>query len=278
MAFVSDALNRIRLNDGAVINYVREGSGPVLIFSHGVLGDWRSWGPQWDFFTQYFDCIAWSCRFSHPNGNNMEAPDHSALSDASDLIEIMDTLEITEAILVGSSYGGFAALGAAVQAPDRVKAVVAVEPPMMKYAEMFEDTAPVAAEFRESSVLPARRAYESGDDDLGASLLNRAPVPPSPEKLARRQQNKMAGRRVAMSTDEFPLISPDALAALPMPVILFTGQNTPPIFKAIFAGVTRWMPQARVEVVEGASHSVAADRADIFNTLVLDFLIENACR
>lgn len=267
----------VTMPDGATISYVRGGSGPVLIFLHGVMGDYRSWAPQWGAFTRHYDCIALSCRFNWPNGNRMDAPDHSAVENAEDIVALMDALGIDSAVLVGSSYGSFAALALAVNHPGRVRAVVASEPPMMKYAEMYPDTAPVAAAFREATVIPTRAAFERGEDDLGAMLLTGgiqnadiATIPP--EKLEQRRQNMMAGKRVALSSDEFPLLPPEALAALPMPVLLVTGANTGPIFKAMMSGISRSMPQARMEVIEGAGHSVPQDQPEVFNRMTLEFL------
>lgn len=274
-----DNLNPVagRLADGAVISYVREGQGQPLVFIHGAMGDFRSWAPQWEAFTQHFDCIAISARFSYPNPNTMEAPDHSAVADAADVVALLDTLGIDRAIFVGSSYGGYASLAAAVNHSARVKALVAVEPPMMKYAQMFEDTAPAAAAFLDKTAIPAREAFERGDDLEGAMLLtggiaNKSLDDIPAAQLERRRQNLLAGRRIAMSSDEFPLLPPEALGAIAVPAMLVTGANTGPVFKAIIKGITRAMPQARLEVVEGAGHSVPQDQPDKFNRLALEFL------
>jgi pimeloyl-ACP methyl ester carboxylesterase len=272
-------LEKLTLNDGAVISYVRKGRGPIAILVHGVMGDYRSWAPQWDAFTARYDCIALSCRFNWPNDNTMQAPHHSALDNANDVAELMDALGLENALIVGSSYGGFAALAMAVNHPDKVLAVVAVEPPMMKYAEMFPDTAPVAAAFRAKTVVPSRQAFERGEDDLGAMLLTggiqNASIDSIPEeKLRQRRQNMMAGRRVAMSSDEFPLLAPEALASIKVPVMLMTGANTGPVFKAMMSGLTRSMPQARLETIDGAGHSVSQDQPEAFNRLVLEFLAQ----
>lgn len=267
----------IKLPDGAVMHYVRGGLGPIVILLHGVMGDYRSWAPQWEAFTRHYDCISVSFRFNYPNGNTMDAPDHSAVENAEDVVALMDTLGIGEAILVGSSYGAFAALALAVRHPGRVRAIVANEPPMMKYAEMFAETATIATAFREKTIVTSRAAFARGEDDLGAMLLtggiaNKSLEDIPEEQLNRRRQNMMAGRRVALSSDEFPLIDPAALAAIRVPVLLTTGANTGPVFKAIMSGVGRSMPQARFEVVEGAGHSVTQDQPDTFNRLTLDFL------
>lgn len=270
----------ITLPDGATINFVRSGSGPTLIFIHGVMGDYRSWEPQWQAFTAKYDCISLSCRFNFPNNNTMEAPNHSAVENADDIVGLMNILNIESAIIVGSSYGGFASLALAVNHPTRVRAVIAIEPPMMKYAEMFIETAEIASQFRKTTVVPSRDAFERGEDDLGAMLLtggiqNASIDSIPPEQLLQRRENIMAGRRVALSSDEFPLLAPEKLAAIAVPVMLFTGANTGPIFKAMMSGISRTMPQVPIIEVDDAGHSVPKDQPEFFNRIALDFLAEN---
>ncbi len=85
-------------------------------------------------------------------------------------------------------------------------------------------------------------------------------------------QNVLAMKMLALSTDEFPWIPPETLAALPMPVLMVSGADTPPVHAAIFAKLTAAMPQAERQVVPGAGHSVTRDRPEAFNALVMDFL------
>ena len=267
---------RVQLSNGAHLSYVRAGKGPVMMLLHGVLGDYRSWDPQWEVLTQHFDCISVSCRYSYPNENTLEAPDHSAIADSEDIALLMRELGVKNAFIVGSSYGGFAALALTVNHPDLVAATLAVEPPMMKYAQMYEDTAPVAAKFHETTVVTSRKAFEEGDDVLGTMLLtggirNTDPNSVDPQVMQRRLDNKLAGRRVALSSDEFPLLKPEQLQAIEVPVKLLTGANTAPIFKAIMTGITRAMPQAELQVVAGSSHGVSQEQPQVFNSSVLEF-------
>lgn len=272
----------VLLPNGVVLNHVREGAGPVLIFIHGAMGDWRSWAPQWQSFTERFDCISYSRRYSSPNPNTMPSPDHGAFVDASDLLDLMDALKIDRAILVGSSYGAFTALALSVLAPERVVALAGVEPPMMRYAEMSAEGAAIATAFRETSVLPSRAAFARGDDVEGARLLTagiaagRTRPAPMPESvMAARMENVLAARMLALSSDEFPLIEPEALAALPMPILLMSGADTAPVHAAIFAEVRRHLPpSAEVRIVEGCGHSVSRQKPEVFNRYVLTFLEE----
>jgi pimeloyl-ACP methyl ester carboxylesterase len=272
----------IVLPSGIELNFVRVGSGPTLIFIHGAMGDFRAWIPQWVTFIQRFDCISYSRRYSYPNSNELNDRSHSALVDAEDLEQLMDSLDIEKAILVGSSYGGFTALATALRIPERIRALVAVEAPMMRYAERNPETAEVVRAFREASADPARVAFEAGDDLTGVMTLTGGIAGQAPDSipqhvLQRRMENARAARSLAISDDEFPWLEPDDLASLPMPVLLISGNDTAPIHAAIFSEVCKAMPKARVRIVEGSGHSVSQMQPEIFNSEVLEFLKDNNC-
>jgi pimeloyl-ACP methyl ester carboxylesterase len=92
--------------------------------------------------------------------------------------------------------------------------------------------------------------------------------------LARRMQNLLAMRMLALSSDEFPLLAPADLAALAMPVLLMAGRQTPAIHAEIFRNVCAAMPQARQIWIERSGHSTSNDNPASFNDTVLAFLQE----
>lgn len=270
----------VELPTGATLNYIRDGAGDPLVFIHGAMGDYRSWRPQWTHFTTRFDCISYSRRYSFPNPNELTTHDHNALVDAADLEALLDALSLDSAILVGSSYGGFTALAMAARAPERVKAVVSVEAPMMRYAALTEEGTLISEAFLESAARPARAAFIRGDDVEGVRLLTggisgRAPEAIPAAVLDRRMTNVRAARSLALSDDEFPWIEPERLAALPMPILLMSGAETAPVHAAIFRNLCTAMPQAKVRIIPRSGHSVSQEQAEQFNSEVMAFLAEN---
>lgn len=278
LPFAQLPLRQTRLPDGLVFHHVEAGQGLPLVFVHGVLGDWRAWEPQWAPFSQRFRSIAYSRRLSVPNRGNPHGPDHSALHEAQDLLGLLSAWQAAPAVLVGSSYGAFTALAAAVHAPASVRALVLVEPPMMRWADFTAGGRAVWSRFDREIRQPALEAFRSGDDRLGVMLLTEGIVGPSmmstmaPAVLARRLENAAAMKAVVLSSDEFPMIEPDAVRALRMPVLLLTGEHTPPIHAVVFRTLCSVMTQAEQAQVPGAGHAVSRDRPDRFNRLVLDFL------
>lgn len=274
-----EALQPVRtcLPSGVELHHVSGGEGEALVFVHGVMGDWRSWAPQWPAFTRHFRCTSYSRRYNQPNRNTMASPDHSALVEAEDLRQLLDALDLRCATLVASSYGAFTALALAVAHPQRVRALVAVEPPMLRYADFSERGRTERERFFRTTQAPAIEAFRRGDDVLGASLMTGGIHGGGAAALGRaaleqRLANALAMRMLALSTDEFPLLPPAALAALPMPVLLVRGARTAPVHAEVFANVVRAMPQAAVEVIDDAGHPVTRDQPVRFNRVALRFL------
>lgn len=275
--FAARTPERVLLPNGVELHGVTGGEGTPLVFIHGAMGDWRSFEPQWAAFAQRYRCLAYSRRYSFPNRNDMPSPHHSALDEAEDLRLLLDQLGWQRAILVGSSYGGFTALAFAVAHPERVLAIAAVEPPMMKYAHRTPGGQAAAAAFRREVIEPANAAFRAGDDELGGRIMTGgivggAAIAATPGAMQRRLQNLRAMRMLALSSDEFPLLAPQDLADLPMPVLLLSGANTPALHREIFANVCAAMPQARCLRVAHAGHGVSREQPQVFNTAVLEFL------
>lgn len=269
------------LPSGVTLAHDVAGQGPPLVFIHGVMGDWRSWDAQWPAFTARYRCLRYSRRYNHPNHNTLPSPDHSALHEAEDLLGLLDHLGWARAILVGSSYGSFAALALAVQYPERCAALALSEPPMMKYAQHSAAGREAEARFRTGVIEPANAAFRRGDDETAARIMTggingQGVATLTPEGMARRLQNIVAMKTLALSSDEFPWLAPEQLAALPMPVLLLAGERTPPIHAEIFRNVCAAMPQAEQVTVPGAGHGTSRDNPVFFNATVLDFLERHA--
>lgn len=105
--------------------YTDEGSGPAVVFLHGLLMDRSMWDPQIDVLKGDYRCVA------------IDAPGHGESAGVELGIDfwryaemvggILDRLEIDSAFWCGQSMGGFTALRAALAAPDRVDGLILID-------------------------------------------------------------------------------------------------------------------------------------------------------
>ncbi len=87
--------------DGAQIYYETGGSGPPLMFIHAGVADSRMWSEQLKSFSETHKVVAFDQRGF---GETPWVPEPYA--DRSDVLAVMDHLDIESAVMVGCSIGG----------------------------------------------------------------------------------------------------------------------------------------------------------------------------
>lgn len=272
-------LRRTTIGDGIEIHYAEAGDGDTIVFVHGGFGDWTSWAPQWPLFTRRFRCITYSRRFSWPNKNVCKQPDHSLSDEAGDLAALLAQWNCREPIVVGTSYGAYAALQLALKMPGRVRALALTEPPVLPLAELTPGGREARREF-EAVMTRARQAYSRGETDEAVRILTfgingDAPQPAtSAEGLRKRMLNAYAMEVLCGSARAYPALDAEQLNRLEVPTLLTSGVDTPPIHEAIFRSLVGLLPTAQVVRVAGAGHGVHRDNPKAFNELLVRF-IEN---
>ena len=98
------------------------GHGPTVLFLHGAGGNHLSWWQQVPAFAEEYRCLTVDQRGF---GQSPEVPGGSGPAAlATDALALLDHLQIRKAAVVAQSMGGWAAVGAAVRAPERFWAIV----------------------------------------------------------------------------------------------------------------------------------------------------------
>jgi pimeloyl-ACP methyl ester carboxylesterase len=118
------SVTRVHVN-GVDLEYVDEGAGVPVVFSHGGSSDLRYWEPQREVFARQNRFVAYSRRF-HGRGPTPTSDDDSADAHAADLVAIMGRLAAGPVHLVGFSTA--IALRAALHAPDLIRSLTVIEP------------------------------------------------------------------------------------------------------------------------------------------------------
>lgn len=269
----------IRVRPGVELHYQEAGTGLPLVLIHGLTGDLGSWGAQMPVLAQTYRAITYSRRFSRPNRNDLLAsPAHSVWVEVDDLAGLLDALDASPAILVGSSFGAYVALALAMTHPEKVRALVLSEPPVFDWADQVPGGAALRERYEQEVLVPSRAAFERGDDAaaqmiyarfvMGEAALDQLPNP----VRERRFSNVDPIKALARSRRETMPLDLTAIQRIQAPTLFLSGAQTRPLFAAVFQAAQRLMPQAQFHQVAGSGHSVYREQADVFNALTLAFL------
>ena len=109
---------------GRRVNVIELGSGPPVVFVHGLSGSWQNWLEQLPVFARDHRVVA----FDLPGFGASEMPDWQiSISGYGRWLDALyDALGIDVAAVVGNSMGGFISAELAIAYPARVERVVLV--------------------------------------------------------------------------------------------------------------------------------------------------------
>ena len=102
--------------------YEASGSGPVLVFAHGLGGNYLSWWQQVPHFRDRYTCVTFSHRGFAPSTAPADGPDPADY--VGDLAALVDHIGASDIRIVSQSMGGWCALEYAFAQPKRVAALV----------------------------------------------------------------------------------------------------------------------------------------------------------
>lgn len=254
------------------IYYEVTGTGPALVFAHGLGGNHLSWWQQIPHFCDRYSCVTFSHRGFPPSVNRSGAAGPREF--ASDLGALIDRLNLEEVYLVAQSMGGWTCLAYAVWQPRRVRALV-----------MSSTTGTVNFASIENPVIEGLARWNAEADAARAELASRGILASTGARMAREQPASYFlyreiydltptayKDRVRTAVRSARDLSPDAVAAIKTPTLFIIGDEDlifPPIAAEATASL---MPNARLVRIAETGHSVYFERPDQYNRVVDTFL------
>ncbi|HEU0297428.1 MAG TPA: alpha/beta hydrolase [Anaerolineales bacterium] len=258
---------RIRVHD-IELYYEDVGQGPALLLIHGLGSSTRDWEKQIVDLSRHFRVIMFDVR-GHGRSDKPPGP-YSVPLFATDTAELLKSLGIGSAHVVGISMGGMIAFQLAVSAPDLVQSLVIVNSGPELIVRTVRERIQVLQRQLIVQLLGMRRMGEV----LGRRLF------PKPEQTDLRT---MFAERWA---ENDPRAYRDALQALigwsvadqlsdincPTLVIAADTDYTPVSLKEAFVAK---MPHAKLAVIRDARHAVPVERPEQFNEVLSEFLLQH---
>ena len=235
--------------DGFRIRYAAAGDGAPLVHLHGAGG--LELTPSHELLARGRRVIA----FEMPGfGDSPANTRHQRMPDlAATMLLAVSALGIETFDLLGTSFGGKAALCTAVLAPERVSALVLEAP----------------AAIRPEGHAPPQAATPEEFAALFHAHPERVPPRPMPDPAQRERTWPLVMRLLAPDRD------PELEAAMPglqVPVLVVFGTQDriiPPEMGRIYKQL---LPSCQLLYVYDAGHAVSTDRPEAFTEAVADFL------
>ena len=257
---------------GCRVYFEVTGAGPALVFAHGLGSNHLTWWQQVAHFSERYTCVAFSHR-GYPPSSVVGVPDPGEFAD--DLAALIEHLQLDDVRLVGQSMGGFTCLEYLLAHPrHRVRALVlaSTSGSIRKAAIALADPQRLPEWQREAAA--AR-----------ADMQHRGISPPAGERMAREQpalhdlyrsiaiaSNAFDREELRRRLDALSLRPPDVVRGIAVPTLFITGGDDTTFAPFLAEALAATMPDARVEHVRDAGHSVYFERATIFNQRVERFL------
>jgi pimeloyl-ACP methyl ester carboxylesterase len=251
--------------NGVRIHYEERGSGPPLLLLHGLGGMCEDWVYQVPAFAPFDRVVAPCLRgFGHserPRGG-YSIPQH-----ASDMFALLDALGIERCHVVGHSMGGAVGFEMAIERPERVASLVA-----LNSQPSFEiDSLSKRLLLLWRLVLP----HLLGMPRMARLMTGRHFPRPDQAELRDRVMKMHAGNNAGAYVANLRALAgwtvAGRLGEMKVPVLLVSADQD-------FTSVEekrRYLsaiPNARLEVIPDSRHISHLDQPDAFNRIVLEFL------
>jgi len=268
--------------DGTQLEYIEQGEGDPVVLVHGTLGDYRSWELQMDVFAETYRVISYSRRYHYPNECSGDESDYSAALHADDLAAFIKGLGLESAHVVGTSYGAYTSLLLAARHPERVRALVLGDPPLLPLLEHHPEGRALRDEFLADVWEPAGEMMQRGEIEDGVRVFVDGVVeegafdrfPPQWQDLT---MDNACEFKVETSSPDFwtPFTCEDA-EQIETPTLLLTGDRSLRWLQLIVEELERCMPNSEARIVPETTHEVTSDNPEAYNEMVLEFLEEHS--
>ncbi len=254
----------VPVRDGVEIAYDEAGTGPPLVFLHGVGSTRAAWDGELRALSDRWRCVAIDLRGS--GASRAPATSISLVVFAADVAQVVDHLGDIPAHVCGLSLGAIVALHLWAQRPDLVRSLI------------LADAWAVHGEA--AAALPQRLAAIDATpmEQLARERMPRVLGPSAPAELVERAIAEMAGKDRASYRRSNEVLwgadVSDIARTVRAPTLVLVGELdtvTPP---ALNRRLAELIPGGRFAVIPGAGHLSNQENPAEFHRLVREFLCE----
>jgi pimeloyl-ACP methyl ester carboxylesterase len=264
-------------SDGCDLYYEDSGEGVPILLIHPAGATASTWGFAAEQLARIGRVVAYDRRGYARSGGE---PARAMSTHTGDAATLLESLQTSPAVVVGTSAGAAIAVDLAVRRPDLVQAVVAHEFPW-RFTRHLPSASQVAALVEIGSLVLRRREAAAGEALLrfaytygdGGSAWDAFP------DEWRRAGRENAGAALADFRNSIVAYPSAAdLATVDVPVVCSYGARSPDRMRRLVRSLAAAIPTARTHQIEGAGHAAPFDAPADFVQLIADTLEETCAR
>ncbi|MCD4699829.1 MAG: alpha/beta hydrolase [Phycisphaerae bacterium] len=247
------------------LHYETTREGQPLLFIHGLGSSTRDWELQVPFFSPDYQVVTYDVR-GHGRSDNPPGP-YSIPLFAGDTVELIRSLGIAPAHVVGISMGGMSAFQLAVDEPELVKSLVIVN----SGPELILHTFKERMQFFQRLMIVRLLGMRKMGEVLSARLLPK----PEHQDLRREFVERWAQNDKRAYLDSMRALVgwsvSEHLTEINTPTLVVAADDDYSPVSAKEAYVAR-MPRAELVVIPDSRHATPVEQPEAFNKAVAAFL------
>lgn len=248
-------------------------NGLPVIFIHGFPFDLNMWTPQLKSIPEKFFTIAYDIR----GHGESDYGDGQYLIEffVDDLIELMNYLQISSAVLVGLSMGGYIALRAIERNPERVKALV-----LCSTKSSADTNEAKIRRARQVKIVKQEGIHRFSQEFLKSIFSEDTFIrSPSTIDLIRKIIDKTSPLSVASTLIALAARTDttEALNKIQVPTLLMVGEKDTLTTPDDALKMKNLISNSELHIIPGAAHMINIENTVLFNKFLFQFLnnIEN---
>ncbi|HEX3692316.1 MAG TPA: alpha/beta hydrolase [Solirubrobacteraceae bacterium] len=265
---------------GRPVNVIELGEGPPIVFVHGLSGSWPNWLEQLPVLAAEHRVIAMDL----PGFGHSPMPNETITISlyARILDELLQTLGVSAATLVGNSMGGFVCTELAIAFPQRVERLVLVSAAGIstyrhKRAERLEPylrrLAPMVATYTgwtaaRSDWIARRASLRNFSLGFVTRHPSRLPAPLVAEQI--RGAGKPGFMQALRANIDYPIR--ERLPEIACPTLIVWGDEDRVIPVSDASVFEELIPDSRKVVFEDTGHMAMLERPAAFNEMLAEFV------
>ena len=255
---------------GDRFSYLQAGDtdAPCVLFLHGIGGNATYFRFQLAQLSQRFRVIAWNAP-GYWMSDNLASETPSGEDYAQAVADFLDALGVMQAVVSGNSFGSAVAQAFAIHHPHRVQRLILTGTGIGQ--KVLTPQRRAAFDARVARIRLG--SYQYGDQGVGHLVASQTP-PAVREMLI--EMTRGTNREGLLRAAAFRLsafYSPDAAAAMTMPVMMVQGQEDKTNPQHENADVLLpLLPNGRLHVLPGVAHLPEVEVPDVFHELLEAFV------